>query len=161
MAVELVRLDDRLIHGQVTVGWVPALQIRRIILVNDEVAGDEWEQSIYRGGTPDDVDVRFFSIADAGVAWQSGEFEDVATIILLESPFDAMALRQTGADFSSLNIGGLHHRENRKKVLSYVFVNEEDVDCFRKMHELGVELECRDTPQAKKQLLNEIVPLAE
>jgi mannose/fructose/N-acetylgalactosamine-specific phosphotransferase system component IIB len=42
-----------------------------------------------------------------------------------------------------------------------VFVNEQDIACFRDLHDQGVELECRDTPQAKKQLLNDIIPLAE
>jgi len=160
MAVELVRLDDRLIHGQVTAGWVPALDVRHIILANDEVAGDSWEQSVYRGGTPEDVDVRFLTVTDTAAAWQSGEFEDGVTLILLESPSDAVLLLNAGAPITSLNVGGLHHRENRRKVLSYVFVNDQDLACFRKLHEGSVELECRDTPNAKKQLLNAIISLA-
>ena len=68
MSIELYRIDDRLIHGQVVVGWGQPLDISFIVLVDDEVASSEWEQELYRMGTPPDMDVYFHSLADAPAA---------------------------------------------------------------------------------------------
>jgi mannose/fructose/N-acetylgalactosamine-specific phosphotransferase system component IIB len=161
MSVSLVRLDDRLIHGQVTVGWAPALDIACIVLANDEVAGDEWEQTVYRGGTSADVDVLFHTVTGAAEAWRNGDFDDTTTLILVESTTDALQLLNSGAPLTSLNIGGLHHRADCKKVLSYVFVDETDMENFRQLSQKSIELECRDTPHAKKLLLDSVVALSE
>ena len=62
MSLSLVRLDDRLIHGQVVVGWGRALKAEQILLIDDRVAADEWEQEIYRMGLPPEIDVEFCSV---------------------------------------------------------------------------------------------------
>ena len=65
MPVELYRIDDRLIHGQVVVGWGQPLDIGFIVLVDDEVAASEWEQELYRMGVPPEMDVYFHGVDDA------------------------------------------------------------------------------------------------
>ena len=62
MAVELMRIDDRLIHGQVVVGWGQPLDIDFIVLVDDEVASSDWEQELYRMGVPPEMEVVFASV---------------------------------------------------------------------------------------------------
>ncbi len=68
MAIELFRIDDRLIHGQVVVGWGQPLDVTFIVLVDDDVAGSEWEQELYRMGVPPEMDVYFHTTADAPAA---------------------------------------------------------------------------------------------
>ncbi|MBL8982847.1 MAG: PTS sugar transporter subunit IIB, partial [Gemmatimonadetes bacterium] len=65
MGVEIFRVDDRLIHGQVVVGWGQPLDVRSIVLVDDEVAASSWEQDLYRMGVPEEMEVAFASVADA------------------------------------------------------------------------------------------------
>ena len=59
MSLALVRLDDRLIHGQVVVGWGQPLNVAFIILVDDEVRDSAWEQDLYRMGVPPSIEVVF------------------------------------------------------------------------------------------------------
>src|SRR5207342_682640 len=68
VAIELFRIDDRLIHGQVVVGWGQPLDLAFIVLVDDEVASSEWEQELYRMGVPPEMDVHFHSAQDAPAA---------------------------------------------------------------------------------------------
>ena len=65
MPVEIYRIDDRLIHGQVVVGWGRPLDIGFIVLVDDEVAASEWEQELYRMGVPPEMEVFFHGVDEA------------------------------------------------------------------------------------------------
>src|ERR1041385_5266246 len=65
MTLVLYRIDDRLIHGQVVVGWGQPLNVAFIVLVNDEVAASEWEQELYRMGVPPGMEVHFDTVARA------------------------------------------------------------------------------------------------
>src|SRR5687767_15964389 len=65
VALDLYRIDDRLIHGQVVVGWGQPLDLRFIVLVDDEVAASDWEQELYRMGVPPDMDVYFDAVETA------------------------------------------------------------------------------------------------
>ena len=65
MTLVLNRIDDRLIHGQVVVGWGQPLDVRFIVLVDDLVAASDWEKELYRMGVPPEMEVRFHSASDA------------------------------------------------------------------------------------------------
>ena len=65
MPIALYRIDDRLIHGQVVVGWGQPLELGFLVLVDDEVAASEWEQELYRMGVPPEMSVQFYTVTDA------------------------------------------------------------------------------------------------
>src|SRR6188474_3669895 len=74
VALELYRIDDRLIHGQVVVGWGQPLDLRFVVLVDDEVAGSDWEQELYRMGVPQDMEVYFDTVQSAAANLQRYQF---------------------------------------------------------------------------------------
>ena len=65
MSIALYRIDDRLIHGQVVVGWGQPLDCTFIVLVDDEVRGSDWEQDLYRMGVPPHIEIIFASVSEA------------------------------------------------------------------------------------------------
>ena len=76
VSLNLVRLDDRLIHGQVVVGWGNALGAQQILLIDDHVAAAQWERDLYRLGVPTNVEVEFSSVADAcSMIWSNRKSE--------------------------------------------------------------------------------------
>jgi len=68
MSLALYRIDDRLIHGQVVVGWGQPLDVSFIVLVDDEVSGSDWEQDLYRMGVPPQLEVIFASVEQAAAS---------------------------------------------------------------------------------------------
>src|SRR5207253_9741313 len=82
MSLVLHRIDDRLIHGQVVVGWGQPLDIRFIVRVDDDVAASDWEQELYRMGTPPEMDVYFHSVNDAAAAIPKYEADERPGILL-------------------------------------------------------------------------------
>ena len=148
MAIVLVRVDDRLIHGQVAVAWGSYLNIDRIVLVNDDVAHTEWKRALYAdadamGASISVLDMDGFARDVAQGAWQ-----DEAVIVVVGTPRDARLLLEHGLDVDSINVGGMHHSEGKHEILPYVYIDEEDRRELLAIAAGGVALEARDVPQA-------------
>jgi PTS system mannose-specific IIB component/fructoselysine and glucoselysine-specific PTS system IIB component len=152
----LHRIDDRLIHGQVVVGWGQPLDIRFIVLVDDEVAASEWEQELYRMGVPPDMEVYFLSVAKA-----IGELPrfraDSRHGILLTGDIETMRRLVDAGGISNVNLGGIHHRTGRTQRLRYVFLNGDEEMALRDIATRGVSISAQDVPGARPIPLDDIL----
>ena len=163
MPLELYRIDDRLIHGQVVVGWGRPLDIRFLVLVDDEVASSEWEQELYRMGVPPEMDVFFYAV-DEAVAAHARCADDRRPGILLTGDIDTMRRLVDGvrvADpahgIGAVNLGGLHHRVGRVQRMRYVFLTEGEERELRDLAAHGVAVSAQDVPSARAVPLDEIL----
>ena len=146
MSVVLFRIDDRLIHGQVVVGWGQATQAGFIVLVDDEVRVSDWEQELYRMGVPPSVDVEFASLAEAiekVPAWEAVARKG----IVLTGDIETMAALCAGApSVRTVNVGGVHFRAGRTERLRYVYLTDEEAARLRRLAASGVEVTAQDVP---------------
>jgi PTS system mannose-specific IIB component/fructoselysine and glucoselysine-specific PTS system IIB component len=157
VAVELYRIDDRLIHGQVVVGWGQPLHLGFIVLVDDEVGTSEWEQELYRMGVPPGIDV-FFDTVEQAVARHAGYAADSRPGVLLTASIETMArLVAALPAIRRVNVGGVHHRAGRTQHLRYVFLTAEERDALRAIAASGVEVTARDVPSARPIPLGEMI----
>jgi PTS system mannose-specific IIB component/fructoselysine and glucoselysine-specific PTS system IIB component len=141
----LYRIDDRLIHGQVVVGWGQAMDIEFIVLVDDAVAGSEWEQELYRMGVPPEMEVFFHSVGDA--TGRLDEYrKDRRRGMLLTGDVRSMACLVAAGGIPAVNVGGVHHRPGRVQRLRYVFLNTEEERQLRAIAARGVEVAAQDVP---------------
>lgn len=157
MALELYRIDDRLIHGQVVVGWGQPLDLRFIVLVDDEVAGSDWEQELYRMGVPQDMDVYFDQVTEAATKLE-GYASDPRRGLLLTGDIETMMrlVDATGA-ITRVNVGGIHHRPGRTQRLRYVFLSPDEADALRALARRGVDVSAQDVPAARPVPLDELL----
>lgn len=125
MAIDLYRIDDRLIHGQVVVGWGQPLNLGFIALVDDEVAGSEWEQELYRMGVPPHVEVFFVNAADGIALIRDLQADDRPGILLTPDIATMRRLVDAGV-VDAVNVGGIHHRAGRQQKLRYVFLTPQE-----------------------------------
>ncbi|HVH66474.1 MAG TPA: PTS sugar transporter subunit IIB [Gemmatimonadales bacterium] len=148
MTIALYRIDDRLIHGQVVVGWGKPLNARFIILVDDTVSASPWEQDLYRMGVPPDMEVVFASTAEA--ARRLDEWErDPRVGILVSGDIDGLAVLSGGNHgMRRVNVGGLHHRPGRSERLRYVYLSDAEAAKLRALAAQGVEVTAQDVPTA-------------
>ncbi len=157
MGLELNRIDDRLIHGQVVVGWGQPLDIRFIVLVDDNVAASDWEQDLYRMGVPPEMEIRFADVATA-VREYASYLKDSRPGILLTGDIATMhRLVKEGAAIRQVNLGGLHYRAGRAGRLRYVFLTPEEESELRQLRELGVRISAQDVPMARAIPLEELL----
>lgn len=157
MPIVLYRVDDRLIHGQVVVGWGVHLNFDYIAVVDDELAESDWEQDLYRAGLPDTIEGRFLSVEDATVqlpAWQGGSSRG---IVLTR---DLQTMRRLAEDGllggHEVNLGGLHDAPGRRRVLPYLFLGDADRAELDRLVGQGVPVTARDVPGARKVQLDEL-----
>lgn len=158
MSIVLFRVDERLIHGQVIVGWGSALHPDEIVVVDDDLAVSDWEQELYAMGLPDDLRSSFTSIAGARSRlpeWRTGEprilvlTRDVATMRRLA---DAGAMRG-----EEVNIGGIHYAPGRSQVLPYVYLSPAEVEEIVGLETEGVRVSARDLPGERRVDLKEML----
>lgn len=148
MSIALYRIDDRLIHGQVVVGWGKPLNARFIVLVDDTVRASAWEQELYRMGVPADIEVVFASTAEA--AEHLAEWErDPRVGILVSGAIETLAaLSDNGHRVRRVNVGGVHHRPGRSERLRYVYLSDAEAAQLRALAAHGVEVTAQDVPTA-------------
>jgi D-glucosaminate PTS system EIIB component len=155
--IELYRIDDRLIHGQVVVGWGQPLDIGFIVLVDDEVASSDWEQELYRLGAPPTMDVQFATVVQAGDLFPR-YCGDPRPGILLTKDIDTMErLAARLPAIRGINLGGLHYRAGRVQKLRYVFLAGDEEHALRALAARGVTITAQDVPAARPVPLDDLL----
>lgn len=157
MPVELYRIDDRLIHGQVVVGWGQPLDIRLLVLVDDVVATSEWEQELYRMAVPPEMEIRFESVESAAVKHDDIAADKRKSIVIAGDIETMQRLVARVPGISAVNVGGVHHRAGRNQKLRYLFLTSEEEKSLRDLAEAGVTVTAQDVPSAKAVPLEEIL----
>lgn len=147
MAITLSRVDDRLIHGQVVIGWGVPLGVDLIVLVDDVIGANQWEQEIYRMAVPAEIAVEFLTRAGAVPRLRALE-ADPRRVFLLTGDIATMAQLVTGSDgvLPRVNLGGVHAGPGRRERLRYLFLSDEEVNQLRRMEAAGTVVTAQDLP---------------
>ncbi len=148
MTLELFRIDDRLIHGQVVVGWGQPCSLGFLVLVDDEVARSEWEQELYRMGVPPEMDI-FFDSVESAIRRLPEYRADRRAGMLLTGDIETMA-RLVAADpaIRTVMVGGVHHKPGRVPRSRYVFLTADEETRLQELAARGVTVVAQDVPQA-------------
>ena len=157
MPIVLTRIDDRLIHGQVVVGWAQALRVNHIIVVNDEIVKNDMQKFLFRMATPTDINLSILSVNEAAEKIKSRAFDDDCAMLLAKSPEDIYRMIKSGGRVPEVNIGGMHFAEDKVQLFDAIFVDKNDVDMIEKINGLNVALEVRMVPtDSKKDVMKAI-----
>ena len=146
MPIVLYRVDDRLVHGQVVIGWGRSNDVGFVALVDDAVAASDWERELYRMGVPPEVELFFASIADAARqmdAWRS----DARNGMVLTADISTMvALAEAAPPVDRVNLGGIHHKPGRTQRLPYIYLTEEEYRILESLAARGTQVTAQDLP---------------
>jgi mannose/fructose/N-acetylgalactosamine-specific phosphotransferase system component IIB len=155
MPIVLLRVDERLIHGQVVVGWGEHTRMDRIAVVDDEISDSAWEKELYCLGVPPEMDAVFTTVEEAREAICLWRDETRRVTVLLRDCRSLERLAAGGALAGlEVNLGGLHSAPGRRRVLPYLFLSDEDQERLKRVAAEGVTISARDLPATRP------VPLA-
>jgi PTS system mannose-specific IIB component len=154
MSLKLVRVDDRLIHGQVVAIWLKALNARRIVIVDDRTAHDEFLREVITLAAPSGVPVEVLDVAAGTERVRELAANSEPVFVLMRSPIVALHLREAGVEFPLLNVGGLGAGPTRKPLYRNISASPEEREAFRRLESMGTTVELRivenDRPVAFK-----------
>ncbi|CFQ34081.1 PTS system mannose/fructose/sorbose family transporter subunit IIB [Yersinia aleksiciae] len=143
MKFGLVRIDDRLIHGQVATRWTKETNVSRIIVVSDEVAADKMRSTLLKQVAPPGVTAHVVDVEKAIRVYNNPKYAKDRVMLLFTNPTDVVRLVEAGVDIKSVNIGGMAFRQGKTQVNNAVSVDEKDIEAFNKLNARGIELEVR------------------
>ncbi|EFQ6616323.1 PTS sugar transporter subunit IIB, partial [Salmonella enterica] len=138
--VSLLRIDDRLIHGQVMTGWVKHINATKIIIIDDELVHDDFMISVLEMAVPNHMTLNIFNVAQAIDVLSNikDDGEDDKIIILVKSPIPVLALLQGGVNFEELIVGGMGVNEKRSRLYRNLAASDVERAAFREIDQLGV-----------------------
>lgn len=134
--IVLVRIDDRLIHGQVMTSWLNYTSANKIMIIDDEVANDPFMKSVLKTCVPANVKLATFTVEKAAVRLKKG-FAGDQCIILLKYPKTLRCLKEKGIIFDHINIGGMGAGGDRKQFYRNISMSEEEIDILRELADAG------------------------
>jgi PTS system mannose-specific IIB component/fructoselysine and glucoselysine-specific PTS system IIB component len=161
MPLDLFRIDERLLHGQVIVGWGMRLHLDYYVIVDDDVALNEWESDLYAAGLPAGVDAVFVSVKEAVARFEEYDARPGRGALLTRIPGPMRELAEAGLlDGRRVNVGGLHAGEEKRRVLPYVHLTSRDVSDLEAIAERSGRVTARDLPAAREVSLEELIRAA-
>lgn len=152
----LTRVDNRLIHGQVAVGWTNYARANMILVINDEVANDSLQQSLMDMAVSDGIETRYFTVEEA-IKKIPHASNNQKLFIIVRNLQDVLNLIEGGVEIKEINIGNLHYEEGKRQITKSVSINDDDEKIIKKINEQGIELIVRRVPEERgESILNYI-----
>ncbi len=137
--IALIRLDDRLIHGQVMAVWVRHLKINRILVIDDESAADAFALQLLQLAMPAHIQLSVSPVADAPAAMAALDADDTRALVLLKRVEDAQTLH-TAAPLAHLNLGNLGMRDGRRLIWRTVALSPAELTALKQLQSSGVDV---------------------
>lgn len=152
MSVKMIRIDDRLIHGQIVAAWAKSLSIKRIWIVDDGVAKDVFITNVMKMVSPPDTELVITGTDEVEKLMPEFDGADKNTLILVKYPKVARLLFEAGVGLRELNVGGMGANADRKKLFKNISASEEERVTLKEMSGSGVKVYFQVTPNEKQTL---------
>ncbi len=157
LVVGLARIDDRLIHGQVATRWTKESKVSRIVVVNDDVAKDSVRSTMLKSVAPPGVTAHVVGVDKMIRVYNNPEYAGERMMLLFTNPTDVLKLLEAGVDMKSINIGGMAYKDGKKMITSAVSVDDKDIDAFKAIDAMGVELDVRKVSNDSRQYMMDLL----
>lgn len=155
--IKLVRIDDRLVHGQVAFTWVPSLEIDCLLVANDQVAKDDFQKMTLGLAKPAGAKLLIKSLPDAVAFLADTGNKAMKILVLTNSVADAVAVAVAIPEIKSVNLGGLRGKEGARSISKAVFLTPEETDALQKLIKDGIEVEVRQVPSDPRHKLETLI----
>lgn len=142
--ITIARIDERMIHGQVAFAWTTAYKSQAVMAIDDEIAQDAFQKSLLEMACPSGL--KCFVVSCEKAVELLHKYDSKKIFVVVKHPSTLLKLVEAGIPVDSINVGGIYFKEDRRQVSKTVYVDDEMVDVFKKLHEKNVTLEIRTHP---------------
>lgn len=155
--VELLRVDDRLLHGQVATTWTNAIAPEAILVANDEAAKNEMSRLALKMAKPAGVKLAIKTVEDGIALLNNPRSKGIKIFVIVRTIHDALTLVQHTDQIRKVNVGGVKKKEGGKMVAAGIFLTQEEIDDLKEMRTCVDEIELRMVPSEAKHDINKIL----
>jgi len=155
--VKLLRIDSRLLHGQVAVNWISNVGATSILIANDEIMDNEMGKMALKMAKPNGINLAIRSIEQGAQLLNDPRSRDISIFALVKTIEDAVRLTALTSEVKKVNIGGIKKKEGSKLIAAAVYVNGEDMENLKKLKTQVAEVEFRMVPADSPKKLVEVM----
>lgn len=155
-----IRIDDRLIHGQVAAFWSNSLRVNRIMVINNKVAQDEMTKSALRMVAPEGMRTSLISMEKAVNNITEGKYKGQRVLVILKNITDVLELKKTGLDIQEVNIGNMSKRAETTQIKRSISVSDEEVLAIKELLANDVKITARMVPDEGESSIKEYLDKA-
>lgn len=150
MPIKMLRIDDRLIHGQIVTAWAKNIQAEKIWIVDDGVAKDEFIKGVMKMVAPSDRELLISGLDEMPSIAKKLDEEPGNVLILVKYPYVAEEIFKSGIKLQELNIGGIGASPDRKKLFKNISASEAEKATLKEIQDLGINVYFQVTPDEKR-----------
>lgn len=151
-----VRIDYRLIHGQVITKWMKVCGANKIVVIDDQLSKDEFLAMVYKMAAPSGVEVIITSVEEAMKQWNNNEFYDGKVMLLFKTIDSALDVVTRGMRFKELQIGGLENKAGRTMVHNQISMDLDDYNKLKRIENNNIKVYFQTVPAEETSNLEKI-----
>lgn len=155
--IVLARVDDRLIHGEVVMGWMPVTKATKLIIVDDALAADPFGTRVIKAFAPPDKKCVIYSVEKASEKLMIDGAPKERVMVLAKTPLTFARLLRAGVPLREVNIGGTGIDENRKPFFKNISLSREEVEACAEMKERGCEVYYQLVPDQRRYEIDQAI----
>lgn len=141
-----IRIDDRLIHGQVATRWSTGLRVNRIMVIDDAVSENETEKSILRMAAPAGVRTSILGFDKAVANIKNGNYEGQRVMLIVKTPVILVKMMEAGIDLLPVNVGNMSNRPGTTQFKKSVSMTPEEKEAVEKLLNAGIKVTAQMVP---------------
>ncbi|MGI6607945.1 MAG: PTS system mannose/fructose/N-acetylgalactosamine-transporter subunit IIB [Erysipelotrichaceae bacterium] len=155
MSIELVRVDDRLIHGQVVIGWTRSRGINTILVADDATSKSKMQCQLMKMATPPGVTPVFFTVEETASKILDGTYDNKKVMILTKSCYQIADLIEKGVNITEINLGNLRSGEGKVAIANMVYASKDEIRVWKELSSKGIKLYAQSIPSNPSTNINE------
>lgn len=148
-----VRVDDRLIHGQVVTQWIKVFKTQKIVVIDNDVAKDKMQKNVLKFAAPPELQVSIFSVDKAVEIWNKNQFGSKNVFVLFRDVTQIKECHEKGLSFEEISIGQMAIINDRKQVYKQLGLSEREAQALLDVEKTGTKLYFQMQPTDKKESL--------
>ena len=151
MNINVCRIDDRLIHGQIVTKWIKEANAKMIMVVDDKAASDKMLQTILKFAVPAGIQLQILN-KEVAVKTVAEDTSNTNVLMLVRNPKEANLLVEMGMKLDSIIVGNISNSKSkvgRTQLLDYIYVEPDDVEALKRLNAKGVHLEVKAVPEER------------
>ena len=155
MDVKLLRIDSRLVHGQVANNWAGSLGAEAILAVSDGAANDELRKTLMLQTGGGKVKVHVLGVEKAARVYKNPKYEALKAVIVVETPADVVRLLDLGIEVDEVNVGGMTFKQGTTALSQAVYISDDDAAAFQEIDKRGITQYIQQVPSTSRSDLME------